>query len=156
MPTEDNKAIVRRFIDAYNTRNLEAFDDLVAPDYIDHTHRQKGRESFRQLFRMAFEAFPDWHEEIRDVIAEGDRVWVCVKATGTHTGAWNLSGIPLPPTGNKVTLNMVFLWRIANRRLAEGWEVDSDRDFLRQLGLLEYTEKGKKVFPEDAGRGKPT
>lgn len=47
MPIEENKVIVRRFIDAYNNRDFNAFDNLVAPDYVDHTHGQKGRESFR-------------------------------------------------------------------------------------------------------------
>lgn len=149
MSSEENKALVRRFIDAYNTRNLDLFDALVAPDYIDHTHQQRGLESFRQLFQLAFEGFPDWHETIEDMIAEGDRVWVCVNATGTHTGRWNLFGVTLPPTGNRVTMQMVFIWRIANGKLAEGWEVDSDLDFLRQLGVIEYTEKGKELFRED-------
>jgi len=151
MSLEENKAIVRRFIEAYNTRNLDLFDDLVAPDYVDHTHQQQGRESFKRLFKLAFNAFPDWHETVEDIIAEGDRVWVRVKATGTHTGEWNLSGVPLPPTGKKVAMMMVFIWRIDNGKLAEGWEVDEDLDFLKRLGVIEYTEKGKKLFPEDAG-----
>lgn len=148
MSPEENKAIVRRFIEAYNTRNLDAFDDLVAPDYVDHTHRQRGRENFRQLFTLAFEGFPDWHERIEDIIAEGEMVWVCVTATGTHTGEWNLSGVPLPPTGRKVTMRTVFIWRIVDGRLAEGWEVDDELEFLRQLGVVEYTEMGKRLFPE--------
>jgi C-1 hydroxylase len=151
MSVEENKAIVRRFIEAYNTRNLDLFNDLVAPGYVDHTHQQQGRESFKQLFTLAFSAFPDWHENIEDIIAEGDKVWVCVKATGTHKGEWNLSGVLLPPTGKKVTMKMVFIWRIDNGKLAEGWEVDEDRDFLKQLGVIKYTEKGTKLFPEDAG-----
>lgn len=151
MTPEDNKTLVRRFIDAYNARDLDAFDDLVAPDYTDHTHNQQGRESFRQLFSIAFEGFPDWHEEIEDMIAEGDRVWVRVTATGTHTGEWNLFGVTLPPTGRAVTMPMVFIWRIADGRLAEGWEVDSEVDFLRNIGVLAYTEKGKTIFPDDAG-----
>lgn len=146
--TEDNKALVRRFIDAYNTRNLELFDELVAPGYLDHTHQQEGRESFKTLFELAFEGFPDWHEDITDMIAEGDKVWVCVKATGTHTGEWNLFGVSLPPTGKKVAMMMVFIWRIANGKLVEGWEVDSEVDFLKTIGVLEYTEKGEKIFPE--------
>ena len=93
---------------------------------------------------MAFEAFPDWYEAIEDIIAEGDKVWVRVKATGTHTSEWNLFGVSLPPTGKKVILRMVFIWRIANGKLAEGWEVDDNLGFLRQLGVIEYTEKGKK------------
>ena len=44
---------------------------------------------------------------------------------------------------------MVFIWRIVNGQLTEGWEVDDNLDFLKQLGVIEYTEKGKefgKVF----------
>jgi len=149
MSSEENKAIVRRFIEAYNNRNLDLFDDLVAADYVDHTHQQQGLESFKQLFTLAFEGFPDWHENIEDIIAEGDKVWVWVKATGTHTGEWNIFGVSLPPTGKKVTMMMVFIWRIADGKLAEGWEVDDERDFFKQLGVIEYTEQGKKLFPED-------
>jgi len=32
MSLEENKAIVRRFIEAYNKQNLDLLDDLVAPD----------------------------------------------------------------------------------------------------------------------------
>jgi predicted ester cyclase len=131
-------------MEAYNKRNLDIFDELVAPDYFDHIFEQKGREKLKQLFTMAFEAFPDWYEAIEDIIAEGDKVWVRVKATGTHTGEWNLFGVSLPPTGKKVILRMVFIWRIANGQLAEGWEVDDNLGFLKQLGVIEYTEKGKK------------
>lgn len=149
MSLKENKATVRRFIEAYNTRNLDLFDDLVAPDYIDHTHQQQGVDNFKRLFSLAFEAFPDWHEHIEDIIAEEDRVWVRVRATGTHTGEWNLSGVPLPPTGRKVAMTMVFIWRIVDGRLAEGWEVDDELDFLRRLGVVEYTEMGEKIFPEN-------
>jgi len=149
MSLEENKAIVRRFIEAYNNRNFDSFDELVAPEYIDHTHQLQGLKSLKKLFELAFKAFPDWHENIEDIIAEGDKVWVYVKATGTHRGEWNIFGVSLPPTGNKVTMRMVFIWRIVNGRLVEGREVDDELDFFKQLGLIEYSEKGKKLVLED-------
>ena len=145
MSAEENKAIVRRFMEAYNKRQLDIFDELVAEGYIDHVFEQQGREYLRQLFTMAFDAFPDWYEAIEDIIAEGDKVWVRVKATGTHTGEWNLFGALLPPTGNEVTLEMVFIWRIENGQLAEGWEVDADLPFLKKLGVVAFTELGKPL-----------
>ncbi|MBD3254971.1 MAG: ester cyclase [Candidatus Lokiarchaeota archaeon] len=145
---EQNKAIVRRFIEAYNTRNLDLFEELVADDYVDHTHQQKGRDNFKRLFTMAFEGFPDWYEQIEEIIAEGDQVWVRVNATGTHTGEWNLFGVSLPPTGNKVKMEMVFIWRIVDGKLVEGREVDDSLEFLRQLGIVEYTNKGETIFAE--------
>ena len=145
MSPEENKAIVRRFMEAYNNRELDIFDELVAEDYIDHVFEQRGREYLRQLFTMAFDAFPDWYEGIEDIIAEGDKVWVLVKATGTHTGNWNLFGAELPATGKKTSIMMVFIWRLEDGKLVEGWEVDDNLEFLRQLGLVDYTELGKPI-----------
>jgi predicted ester cyclase len=144
----DNKAVIRRFIEAYNNRNLQVFDELVAPDYVDHTHQQKGREEFKRLFTLAFEGFPDWHESIQDIISEGENVWVRVRAMGTHSGMWTLFGVALPPTGNKVVMDMVFMFRVVAGKLVEGGEVDDQVDFFKQLGLIEYTEKGKKLFSQ--------
>ena len=145
MSLEANKAIVRRFIKAYNARDLDVFDELVATDYFDQTFQQRGREPFKQLFTSAFETFPDWHEAIEDIIAEGDKVWVRVKATGTNTGEWNLFGVTIPPTGKKVSYRMVFNWRIVNGKLVEGGEVDDNLPFLKDLGFIEYTELGKPL-----------
>ena len=144
----ENKAIIRKFIEAYNNRELDVFEELVTSDYIDHTHQTQGRDNFKQLFTLAFQGFPDWYEDIQEIIAEGENVWVRVIATGTHTGDWNLFGVPLPATGKRVRMEMVFIWRIVNGKLVEGREVDESVDFLKQLGIVEYTEKGKKVFSE--------
>jgi len=151
MSAEENRAIIRRFIEAYNNRNLDIFEELVAPDYVDHTHEQQGRDKFKQLFTLAFEGFPDWYESIEDMIAEGEWVWVRVEATGTHTGDWNLFGVPLPPTGNKITMPMVFFFRIVDGKMVEGGELDDQLNFFEQLGFIEYTEKGKSLFTEDSG-----
>jgi predicted ester cyclase len=148
MSLEENKAIVRRFLEEYNKHNLDEFDELfdefVAPEYIDHTN-QVDREGLKQLFIMAFKAFPDMHETIEDIIAEGDKVWVRVKATGTHTGEW----LGIAPTGKRWTSEMVDIYRIVNGKHVEGRFVTDHLDFLKQLGVIEYTEKGKKLFPEE-------
>ncbi|MCW4019230.1 MAG: ester cyclase [Candidatus Bathyarchaeota archaeon] len=144
-----NKAVVRKFIDGYNARDLSVFDDLVSPEYVDRTHQVQGREKFKQLFTLAFQGFPDWHETVEDMVAEGDWVWVRVKATGTHKGDWSLFGVPLPATGKKVTMAMVFFFRVVDGKLVEGGEVDDSVDFFKQLGIVEFSEKGKQLFPED-------
>ena len=144
MSLEENKAVVRRFIEAYNKHDLSSIDEFVAPDYVDHTNKVD-REGLKQLFNMAFKAFPDWHETIEDIIAEGDKVWIRVTATGTHTGEW----MGIAPTGKKVTSEMVDIYRIVNGKHVEGRFVTDQLDFLKQLGAIEYTEQGKKLFPED-------
>ena len=143
--SEENKAIVRRFVEAYNKRNLDLFDDLVAADYVDHIHQLHGLESLKQLFRLGFNAFPDWHETIEDIIAEGDKVWVRLTYTGTQTGEFR----GLAPTGKKVTSMMVDIFSIVNGKFVEGRFITDALDMLKQIGAIEYTEKGKKLFPED-------
>jgi predicted ester cyclase len=143
---EENKATIREFIAGYNNRDMDVFEKLVAPDYFDHLFQQHGRDKFKEMFTMAFQGFPDWHEAIEDIIAEGDKVWVRIRATGTHTNEWNLFGVSVPPTGNKIDMNMVFIWRLENGRLIEGWEVDDNLEILKQMGVVDYTESGKEFM----------
>lgn len=140
---EKNKSIVRGFIEAYNKRDLARFDDFVAPDYIDHTNQIRGRESLKQLLHMGFNAFPDWHETIEDIIAEGDKVWVRLSYAGHHKGDWR----GIAPTGNRLAMTAVDIYRIVDGRLAEYWNVTNSLDFFKQLGAIEFTEKGKRLFP---------
>ena len=143
MSLEENKEVVRRFVEAYNKRNLDAFDDLLAPDYFDHTN-QVGVEGLIQLMNMAFKAFPDFHETIEEIIAEGDKVWARIIFEGTHTGEW----MGLAPTGKKVKTEMVDIFRIVNGKLIEYRDVNNNLDFLTKLGIVKYTEMGKKLFQQ--------
>ena len=144
MSLEENKTIVRRMIDAYNQHNLDWFDEFIAPDYFDHSN-QVGAEGVKQLLIMGFTGFPDWHETIEDIIAEGDKVWVRLTYTGTHTGEF----MGLAPTSKKVTMTSVAIYRIMNGKLVEGRFIDNNLDMLKQIGAIEYTERGKKLFPQD-------
>ncbi len=144
MSLEENKSIVRRWIESYNKHNLDSLDEFLAPDYIDHIHHG-GPEGVKQVFNMAFNAFPDWHESIEEMIAEGDTVWARLTYTGTHTGEF----FGLPATGNKITATAVAMYRIANGKLVEGRFITDSLDMNKQTGAIEFTEKGKALFPED-------
>jgi C-1 hydroxylase len=96
---------------------------------------------------MAFMAFPDYHETIEDIIAEGDKLWVLLRYTGTHKGEF----MGLAPTGKKLTSLAVDMYRLENCKIVWGKRVPTpDLAFFKQLGLIEYTETGKRLFPEDA------
>ncbi len=148
MSLEENKAIIRSLIEVFNKHNVALMDDFIAPDVvIDQTFQ--GLDSYKKFETNFIKGFPDYHETIEDIIAEGDKVWVHFKVTGTHTGEWNLFGIPLAPTGKKVTYTGVGIWRIVDGKVVERKSVRDMLDFLKQLGVIEYTEKAKKLFPED-------
>jgi len=141
MSLEENKAIVRRFIEEWNKRNFAALDELMAADYFDPSLQVRGLEAYKQLLTIFLKGFPDWHETIEDIIAEGDKVWVRFKDTGTHTGEYR----GLAPTGKKVTETGVLIWRIVDGKIAEKESgVYDELDFYKQLGVIEY-----KGFPDE-------
>ena len=77
MSVEDNKAAVRRFYqEVINGRNPDALDELLVPDGVDHTFGSQSTEQAKRFFGMVYQAFPDLHAEVHDVIAEGDLVAV--------------------------------------------------------------------------------
>lgn len=143
-----NEAIVRKMIEAINSQNLTLWDEFMAPDFVVHMDEEKiqGLESNKQFIKDEIGSFPDLHVTIEDTIAEGDKVWVRLKETATHIGEYR----GLAPTGNKLTYKVVAIWRIVHGKCIEGWIVYDQPDFLKQLGVIEYTEKGKKLFPEVA------
>ena len=145
MSLEKNKAIIRRWFEAENKKDLTLLDEFVATDFFDHTHRLRGLEEYKQFVSIVGKGFPDFHETIRDIIAEGDKVWVFFDFTGTHAGEW----MWLPPTGKKITVRIVEIFRIVNGKVAEEWEVADELGSYKELGFIEYTEKGKRLFPED-------
>jgi predicted ester cyclase len=94
---------------------------------------------------LGFKGFPDWHEAIEDIIAEGDKVWVRLTYTGTHTGEFR----GLAPTGKKITTIGVMIYRLVNGKLVEGWDLSDYMGLFKQIGAIEYSEEAKKLFPED-------
>ena len=81
--------MVREFYAAIDSGNLEAMDDFLAEDYIDHSPFPvpvpPGREGLKAAFKLLWEATPGRHE-IEDQVAEGDRVVTRLTAYGTHEG----------------------------------------------------------------------
>jgi len=145
MSLEKNKAIIRKLTEAFNKKNLAILDELIAPDYVDHTHQLRGLENVKQFFTMLIKGFPDFQFTIEDMIAEGDKVWVRFKETGTHKGEY----LGLAPTGKKITETAVHNFRIVNGKVVEDFSVSDDLAFYKQLGVIEPTEKAKKLFPKD-------
>ncbi len=78
MSAEENKRLVRRFYEAIDRGDLNAMDEFVAEDYVDHNPPPfpglaKGREGLKQVFKIFSAATPGYHR-IEDQIAEGDKV----------------------------------------------------------------------------------
>ena len=142
MSLKENKAMVQSFTEALNKKNLALLDELMAPDYVEHTLQLEGYENWKQYVTKFLKGFPDLNVTIEDIIAEGDKVWTRVKITGTHTGEFR----GITPTGKTITQKCVWIDRIADGKFVESWSIDDNLDFLKQLGVIEY-----KGFPNENG-----
>jgi steroid delta-isomerase-like uncharacterized protein len=132
---ETNKAIIRRFMEAVlNSRDLGVLDEIVAEDYLDHVAfpgQEPGRAGMKWRISYLLAALdPRWTPH--DFIAEGDWVVARWSLTGTHRGEF----LGNPPTGREFTLKVIELYRIANGRMAEHWNVVDMFGFLQQVGSI--------------------
>ena len=109
------------------------------------TNQFQGLETIKQALKLFYKGFPDAHFAIEDIVAERDRVWVRETETGTHKGQY----LGISPTGKKITITTVSIYRIVDGKIAEAWHVYDNLDFYKQLSIIEYTEKGKKLFTEN-------
>jgi steroid delta-isomerase-like uncharacterized protein len=137
--TEENKAVVRRLMDALNDRvwptgDLTAADPFISPSYMYHdpANPLTGREGFRRLVDLYRTAFPDTRFTIEDQIAEGDRVLTRMTARGTHTGP--LMGIPA--SGRPIEVSVLSLMRVVGGQVVEEWERFDTAHLLAQIGAL--------------------
>lgn len=133
MSNEENKALVRRFYAEIDKGNIDAMDELVAEDYLDHNPPPfpglaGGREGLKQAFKIFWNATPGYHR-IDEQIAEDDKVVTRLTAFGEHEG--DLPGAPR--TGNDLKMTGITIHRIANGKLAEKWSVKDVLGFLIQI-----------------------
>ena len=138
--SEDNKAIARRFFECWVEGDLDGFDEIVAPDVIDHDpynpHGGEGLDGLKKFVAMYREAFPDINFTIEDQVAEGDMVATRWVGTGTMKG--ELMG--LEPNGKQSTVPGISIDRIENGKIVERWAEVNELSALRQIGLLPPVE----------------
>src|ERR671923_73991 len=109
MSSEQNIALLHRMIDeAFNKRNPDIVDELLAPDHQHHLQQFPADEDRKDIIGEFLAAFPDLHVTIEEAVASDDMVASRGYWTGTFTNA--LAGIP--PTGKQVKVNYIDFWQI--------------------------------------------
>ena len=122
--SEENKAITRKVYEIISTGDLDRAQEIVDPDAPDNErppgseHPQpKLIETFGQFAADTHAAFPDMRITVEDMIAEGDRVAARVTMRGTHRGEF----LGMAPTGKRVQVRAMDMFRIANGKIVEHW-----------------------------------
>lgn len=141
--SENNKLVVRRLMDAFASNDHAGMDALMSPDYIQHNPTPNGREPVKRMADTLTTAFPDMAIEIDDLIADGDTVVARMSMVGTHTG----SLVGIPPTGRRVAMTSIDIWRVLNGTCVEHWDEVDRVGLIRQIGLRAVVSallKGKR------------
>jgi predicted ester cyclase len=137
LSTEQNKAIVRRYREIYNSSNLDTLEEVLAADFIAHNllpGLPPGIESAKLVHQVTMATWPDQYVTTEDLIAEGDRVVERWTQTQTHTGA-PVFGAPAN-TGKKLRVTGISIYRIANGKIVEHWAESDLYGVMVQLGLI--------------------
>ena len=125
MPTEKNKALVRRlWEEVWNQNNLAVCDEIFNAEYAEH------ERNFAPVLRSAF---PDLHFTVEEMIAEGDKVVTRYMFSGTHQSEF----MGIAATGKPVKIKCIWVHRVADNRIVEGmdWGLVDELDMMRQLGV---------------------
>ena len=135
MSTDENKAIVRRYIEeAVNKGNLAIIDELMVPDYRNPLAPSAGpgpgAERYKRAVASTRAAFPDVEVTFDCMFAEGDLVAYQTTWRGTHRGAWR----DIAPTGKRVAWRATAFRRVVDGRVVEGWGTYDWLGVLEQLG----------------------
>lgn len=126
---EKNKALVGSWFEESNKgkeAGLVAVNKMLAKDYVIHSSSGRGYRGAEEYGKYAVDfssAFPDYHQSVEDIFADGDKVAVRITETGTHTGMY----MGIPPTNKKMTGWAIQIVRIADSKIMEIW---SRRDIL--------------------------
>jgi steroid delta-isomerase-like uncharacterized protein len=141
MPTEQerNKAIIlQMYEEVWNKRNLAFIDEAVSTEFVDNPPKRffdvptRGRESLYEAARGFHEGFADFHDEVLNIIAEGDRVVYLGEITGTHTG--NLFGVPA--SGKSVKVYGINYFRMDEGKVVERWGIFDVMVMMQQIGMI--------------------
>ena len=127
-------------LEVINNGNFALLDELMTPDFVDHTPWRDSpptREGLKQSLMALKSSFPDVHYTIESAVACGDEIVHRLKATGTNTGEI----LGMPATGKSATWTEVHIGRGVNGRLTEHWGLVDQLSLLVQLGIIESPAK---------------
>jgi len=133
MATQENKVLVRRFIDEVFVKgNPDAVDKLVTSDFTPHSwgNMPPGVEPLKQAIGRVHAGLTGASFKIEDMIAEEDRIAVRVTAHGRHTGDF----MGMPATGKEYTISETHIFHVRDGKVAEHWRDADMLGMMRQLG----------------------
>ena len=131
----DKEALMRRFYEAFNAHDLDALDEFVAADIVDHNpvpDQPEGLAGVKSALEGFYAAFSDIQIEVEQILVSGDYVTVRQVARGTHDGDF----LGIPATGQPIEIRSHDIYRVEDGMVAEVWHVEELLNILFQIGAF--------------------
>jgi len=137
----ENKAVVLRSEnELWSKGNLAVADDLYSAEFVCHFvvgPEWKGVEGIKREVASHRASFPDWQENVDDIVAEGDKVVIRFTSTGTQRGEFQ----GIAPTGRRVRIQEVAIFRLSHGKIVEQWGMPDVHGLLEQLTAASSEKK---------------
>lgn len=133
--TDVNKALVQQMLELMTRGDLNTADHVIAANWVNHDPSLpplQGYEGFKQLSMIFRSAFPGFHTEIEDLLAEGDKVATRFRLRGTNTGSFQ----GMPPTGKAIDITATGIFRVVDGRVTDNWVNVDALGLMQQLGVV--------------------
>ncbi len=136
---------MHRFLEEWNKGKaaaLSVMDEIYDPDFVAHSSTGedvRGINAVKKSMREEFNAFPDLHYVLDDMVVEGDKVAARHTMIGTHKGEF----MGIPATNRKVTVRAISIDRIVGGKFVEEWGMFDTLGLLQQLGAIPMPQKKK-------------
>ena len=134
--SDENKAVVRRFVEEYQSgHDVAVAEELLADDFVDHCPFgpfSPDRTGVMALFGMFFEAFPDLHADIHEQYADGDKVITRKTFHGTHRGDF----MGIPASDNSIAFDVIDIVAVRDGTMREHWNVVDGLSLMIGVGAV--------------------
>lgn len=123
--------VTAQFTEVWNAGNVDLIPEVYSNDFVGHFPGGDihGHAGIRDVVTHHRLAFPDWTEQIEDLVFEGDTVAVRFSSTGTNLGP----NRGRPATNRSVRISEMAIYRIVDGKIAEQWVVPDTHSLLQQL-----------------------
>jgi predicted ester cyclase len=128
MTNNELAAFYRRYNTCCNEHSIEDLREFVAPDVVINGI-DRGLDAYADALRPVVRAFPDYHWELRHLVADAPWIAAHLADTGTHCGPF----LGVQATGRSVSTSEFAFYRVHSGRIAEVWGTAFHVDLLEQL-----------------------
>jgi predicted ester cyclase len=123
---------VKKYHQVWSNGNIEELDKIIAPNFTSHFiggFEYQGIDGAKNSVLETKKAFPDWKEDIVDIIVQDDKVVTRYHSTGTQLGNWD----GIDSTGNKVDIYEASIYRLKDGKIVEQWGFWDEINLKKQM-----------------------